>query len=75
MPSVQDTAYPRLKTNLSQKELDAIYTPSVEELDLAARATKGRVANLGFLVLLKVFQRHSFFNTNLKIGQFDMKGF
>lgn len=57
MPSIQDTAYPRLKTNLSQKELDAIYTPTIEELDLAARVTKGRVTNLGFLVLLKVFQR------------------
>lgn len=57
VPSVQDTAYPRLKTNLSQKELDAIYTPTVEEQDLAAQFTKGKVATIGFLVLLKVFQR------------------
>ncbi|HEY9641541.1 MAG TPA: Tn3 family transposase [Coleofasciculaceae cyanobacterium] len=57
VPTVQDTAYPRLKTNLSQKELDTIYTPTVDELDLAARVTKGRVARLSFLILLKVFQR------------------
>lgn len=57
MPSIQDTAYPRLKTNLSQKELDSIYTPTVDELSLAKRITRGRVANLGFLILLKVFQR------------------
>jgi hypothetical protein len=57
VPSVQDTAYPRLKTNLSPKELAAIYTPTEDELELAARVTKGHVAHLGFLVLLKVFQR------------------
>jgi Domain of unknown function (DUF4158) len=57
VPTVQDTAYPQLKTNLSQQELDTIYTPTVDELDLAARVTKGRVASLSFLILLKVFQR------------------
>jgi hypothetical protein len=57
MPSVQDTAYPHLKTNLSKKELDSIYTPTADELGLVKRSAKGRVANLGFLILLKVFQR------------------
>uniref|UniRef100_UPI001683BDBE Tn3 family transposase n=1 Tax=Oscillatoria sp. FACHB-1407 TaxID=2692847 RepID=UPI001683BDBE len=57
MPTVQDTAYPRLRTNLSRKELDSIYTPNGDELSLAKRITRGRVANLGFLILLKVFQR------------------
>lgn len=46
MLSIQDTAYLWLKTNLSQQELDAIYTPTVDELELAARVTKGEVANL-----------------------------
>lgn len=57
MPSIQETAYPRLKSNLTIKELRAIYTPTAEELALARRVTKGRVPRLGFLTLLKTFQR------------------
>lgn len=57
MSSVQDTAYPRFKSNVTPKELTAIYTPTPEELTLAQQATKGRVAKLGFLILLKSFQR------------------
>jgi hypothetical protein len=57
MPSIQETAYPRLKSNLTAKELLAIYTPTAEELALARRATKGRIPQLEFLVLLKTFQR------------------
>jgi DNA integrity scanning protein DisA with diadenylate cyclase activity len=55
--NIQDTAYPRLKSNLSAKELAAIYTPTHEEQSLAKQVTKGRVAKLGFLILLKIFQR------------------
>jgi len=57
MPSLQDTAYPRLKHNVTDKELATIYTPTLEELNLAAQTTKGSSAKLGFLVLLKTFQR------------------
>jgi TnpA family transposase len=57
VPSVQDTAYPRLKANLSEKELNSVYTPTEDELSFAKRMTRGRVANLSFLILLKVFQR------------------
>lgn len=57
MPSLQDTAYPRLKHNVTDKELATIYTPTLEELSLAAQATKGSSAKLGFLILLKTFQR------------------
>lgn len=57
MPSVQDTAYPRLKTNLTQQELTSIYTPTPDEFSLAEQVTKGKVAQLGFLILLKTFQR------------------
>jgi len=55
--SVQDTAYPRFKSNITLKELTTIYTPTPEELTLAEQTTKGRVAKLGFLILLKSFQR------------------
>lgn len=57
MPSIQDTAYPRLRSQLSARELADISTPTREEVDLARSVTKGEVARLGFLVLLKTFQR------------------
>jgi len=34
MPSIHDTAYPRLKSSLSEKELNEIFTPTAEEFDL-----------------------------------------
>jgi hypothetical protein len=44
MPSVSDTAYPRLKINPSAKELNELYTPKVYELAFAReRAIPTRV--------------------------------
>lgn len=57
MPSPQDTAYPRFKNALSSKELASVYTPSPEELLLSSQVTKSQQSRLGFLVLLKTFQR------------------
>src|SRR5919201_962330 len=54
---LQDTAYPRLKSVLTARDLAAVYTPTPEELQLARRTAKGPAAQLGFLVLLKLFQR------------------
>ncbi len=34
MPGVQDTAYPRLKNYVKQRELKEIYTPTDEEKKL-----------------------------------------
>lgn len=56
MPSVEETAYPRLKSNPSQQALKTLYTPTKDEIALARRCTRGEVATLGFLVLLKTFQ-------------------
>ncbi len=61
MPSAHETAYPRLKSNPSPSELAAVYTPTREETALAGRIARGEVAGLGFLVLLKVFQRLGYF--------------
>ena len=58
---IQDTAYPRLRSQVSQRELTEIYTPTAEELTLARQVTKGAVAQLGFLVQLKTFQRLGYF--------------
>ena len=57
MPSIQDTAYPRLKSNITDLELATIYTPTADELALAEQMTKGSAAKLGFLIVLKTFQR------------------
>lgn len=57
MTSIQDTAYPRLNHQLTTKALIAVYTPSDEELVLADSITRRRVAKIGFLVLLKTYQR------------------
>ena len=61
MPNIHDTAYPRLKSSNTEKELDKHYTPSHDEIALALRFVKGQTARLGFLVLLKTFQRLGYF--------------
>ncbi len=61
MATIQETAYPRLKSVPSERDLADVYTPTAEELALATRSTKGMVARLGFLVTLKTFQRLGYF--------------
>jgi TnpA family transposase len=61
MPTVHETAYPRLKSSVSRRELIDLYTPTQTELELASHASKGGAARLGFLVLLKTFQRLGYF--------------
>jgi TnpA family transposase len=61
VPSIAETAYPRLKNQISSKELLEVYTPTEDELKLASRSTKGSVAKLGFLAMLKTFQRLGYF--------------
>jgi Domain of unknown function (DUF4158) len=62
LPSIHDTAYPRLKSSFSEKELNAIFTPTAEELALAHGITQSTALRIGFLVLLKTFQRLGYFN-------------
>lgn len=57
MTAIERTAYPRFKRNLTAKDLAEVYTPTPGERFLAARSTKGSVAEVGFLVLLKTYQR------------------
>ncbi len=61
MPTVAETAYPRLKNQIREKELTEIYTPTTEELNLANQSTRKGATKLGFLVLLKTFQRLGYF--------------
>ena len=57
MVSIRDTAYPCLKINPSEKELVNLYTPTIDELELAHRVTRKAPTRLSFLILLKMFQR------------------
>src|SRR5919202_1595880 len=57
MPRFQDMAYPRLKSVMTARDLAVAFTPSPDELALARHSAKGPVAQLGFLLLLKLFQR------------------
>jgi len=56
-----DTAYPRFKTRLTPAELERFYTPTDEELAYCASVTLAPTTRLGFVVLLKTFQRLGYF--------------
>jgi hypothetical protein len=61
MPAAHETAYPRLKECVTPADLAEVYTPTAEELALAMKTTTRSGARLGFLVLLKTFQRLGYF--------------
>src|SRR5438477_11482335 len=58
MPAIHETAYPRMKPNLSHKELKEIFTPTEEELILLDSKTKKSLPmpRLGFMTTLKCYQ-------------------
>jgi TnpA family transposase len=58
MAAIHETAYPRIKPNLSHKELKEIFTPTEEELILLNSKTKNTLpaARLGFMMTLKCYQ-------------------
>lgn len=57
MPPLHETAYPRLPSQPSDRELQELYTPTRAELALAYRNTREITNVFGFLVLLKTYQR------------------
>jgi len=61
MPSLHETAYPRLKTSFAQKELEQYFTPTEAESSMAFSSVNGKAPRLCFLVLLKTFQRLGYF--------------
>lgn len=58
MPIIHETAYPRLKPNLTDKELEENFAPNVEELQLMQNNTKSssEMSQLGFMITLKCYQ-------------------
>jgi TnpA family transposase len=69
MASIERTAYPRFKRNSLVKELDALYTPTKDELDFARAMARKAQPRLGLLLLLKSFQRLGYFPAAEEIPQ------
>jgi len=61
MPSVHETAYPRLKASVSAKDLREVYTPNDVEHRLTKTISRGFTSRVSFLILLKAFQRLGYF--------------
>ena len=61
MTAIHETAYPRIRSNLSDQELEELYTPTADDLAFIHRATQSPVAAFGGVVLLKTFQRLGYF--------------
>ncbi|MDF5375974.1 Tn3 family transposase [Vibrio parahaemolyticus] len=60
MSSLHETAYPRLKSEITEKDLVESYTPSNAE-QAWAQAVRTPVARFGLLLHLKLFQRLGYF--------------
>src|SRR6516162_1674604 len=61
MTAVHETAYPRIRSDLSDKELKDLYSPTPEDLAFIDRSTKSTVAAFGGVILLKTTQRLGYF--------------
>ena len=53
MTAIHETAYPRIRSHLSDKDLDELYTPTPDDLAFIERSTKSSTAAFGGVVLLK----------------------
>lgn len=61
MSSVHETAYPRLKADVSEQELADIYTPTAKERSFARKHGRTPAARGALLILLKTVQRLGYF--------------
>ena len=61
MTAIHETAYPRIRSNLSDKELNQLYTPTADDWAFIHSATQSAVAAFGGLILLKTCQRLGYF--------------
>jgi len=57
MTAVHETAYPRMRSALTDTELQDLYTPTPDDLTCMERAPKAPGAALGGLLRLKTVQR------------------
>jgi hypothetical protein len=61
MASIERTAYPRFSRIFTSRELQDVYTPSVEDILFARLQIRNDANLLCFVVLLKCFQRLQYF--------------
>jgi hypothetical protein len=61
MTAIHEIACPRIRSNLTDKELRELYTPTADDLAFICDATKSAVTALGLAILLKTFQRLGYF--------------
>src|ERR1700722_9984068 len=61
MSSIYETAYPRFKPNLTDRELAEIYTPSTDELNFVHQRIREHENCLLLLVYIKTGQRLGYF--------------
>ncbi len=57
MTAIHETAYPRIKSEYSKKELEKSFTPNEVELSFILRKKRLPHARLALLLLLKTAQR------------------
>ncbi len=62
-----DTAYPRFKNRPSSSELDRFYSPSASERMFCDGYTRLPTTRLGFVLLLKTYQRLGYFITSEEV--------
>lgn len=61
MSTIQDTAYPQLKKDLSARDLSAIYTPTTDECAFAVSVSARKPTQVLLLIQLKILQRLGYF--------------
>lgn len=64
-----DTAYPRFKSHPTDAELQRFYTPTESERLFFEQATRSRSTRLGFVLLLKTFQRLGYFVASSEVPE------
>lgn len=61
MTDMHETAYPRMKSSYTSRELHAIYSPTPDEMSMASNIARQHDSRFCFLLLLKVTQRLGYF--------------
>ncbi len=76
MAAIYQTAYPRIKSDITEDELGDVYTPTPEDQKFALRHCKRTSASfLGLLIQLKITQRLGRFVNLGEIPKVGFRGF
>lgn len=67
MPAIHETAYPRLKQNLSAHDIERLYTPTDQEVASLRKRRFGTPLLLNAMVYLKCFQLLGYFPKHYEI--------